>query len=141
MDRSAIEKMIPHRDPFLWIDGVEDVDAGKSCVAWMRVHADHAVFRGHFPDRPVLPGVLMIEAMAQSAAVMMGAGAIEEGSGTALLAAVNHFRFYRPVNPGTRLRIEVVTLTRVGSMTVIEGNISCDGEKIAYGELSIVSGR
>lgn len=141
MERKQIEAIIPHRPPFLWIDRVEELEPGQRCVAWMTVDADHPVFAGHFPGRPILPGVLMIEAVAQTAAVMMGA-AIEGGAvGSALLAAVNRFRFYAPVSPGTPLRIEAVRLIQTGTIAIIDGTITASGEKVAGGELSVVSGR
>ncbi len=60
MEREEIEKLIPHRPPFLWIDRVEELEAGERCVAVLNVDAENPIFGGHFPGRPVLPGVLMI---------------------------------------------------------------------------------
>jgi 3-hydroxyacyl-[acyl-carrier-protein] dehydratase len=141
MERNELEKIIPHRPPFLWIDRVEELEPGIRCVAWLTVDAGNPVFQGHFPARPILPGVLMIEAVAQTAAVMMGAAIPAEAMGTALLAAVNRFKFFKPVGPGTALRIETTKLTQAGTMACIEGTISAAGEKVASGELSVVSGR
>jgi 3-hydroxyacyl-[acyl-carrier-protein] dehydratase len=141
IERSDIEKIIPHRPPFLWIDRVEELEPGVRCVAWLRVDAGNPVFQGHFPARPILPGVLLIEAVAQTAAVMMGAANPVEAMGTALLAAVNRFKFFKPVAPGTALRIETTKLTQAGTMACIEGTVSAEGEKVASGELSVVSGR
>ena len=141
MERNEIEKIIPHRPPFLWIDRVEELEPGIRCVAWLTVDAGNPVFQGHFPARPILPGVLMIEAVAQTAAVMMGAATPGEAMGTALLAAVNRFKFFKPVTPGTPLRIETSKLTEAGKMAYIVGSVSAEGEKVASGELSVVSGR
>ena len=141
IEREEIEKIIPHRPPFLWIDRVEELEPGIRCVAWLNVDAGNPIFQGHFPDRPILPGVLMIEAVAQTAAVMMGAATPGEAMGTALLAAVNRFKFFKPVGPGTALRIETTKLTQAGTMACIEGTVSAAGEKVASGELSVVSGR
>jgi 3-hydroxyacyl-[acyl-carrier-protein] dehydratase len=141
IEREEIEKIIPHRPPFLWIDRVEELEPGRRCVAWLTVDAANPLFAGHFPGRPILPGVLMIEAVAQTAAVMMGAAAPAEAMGAALLAAVNRFRFFKPAAPGTPLRIETSTLTQAGSMAIVEGTITAHGEKVASGELSVVSGR
>jgi len=141
IEQNEIEKIIPHRPPFLWIDRVEELEPGIRCVAWLRVDAGNPVFQGHFPGRPILPGVLMIEAVAQTAAVMMGAATPGEAMGTALLAAVNRFKFFKPVAPGTALRIETTKLTQAGTMACIEGTVSAEGEKVASGELSVVSGR
>ena len=141
MERNEIEKIIPHRPPFLWIDRVEELVPGVRCVAWLSVDGENPVFAGHFPTRPILPGVLIIEAVAQTAAVMMGSSAPAEIMGSALLAAVNRFKFFKPVPPGTQLRIETAVLTQTGTMACIEGTVSALGEKVASGELSVVSGR
>ena len=137
MERDEIERRIPHRPPFLWIDRVEELEAGARCVASLTVDAENPIFAGHFPGRPILPGVLLIEAVAQTAGVMLGgAGPAER----ALLAAVNRFKFLRPVTPGERLRIETRTLTQAASMAYIEGTIHVNGEKVASGELSVAWG-
>jgi len=141
MERNEIEKIIPHRAPFLWIDRVEDLEPGQRCVARLTVDAANPIFAGHFPGRPILPGVLLIEAVAQTAAVMMGAVTPEATMESALLASVNRFKFFKPVTPGMELRIETVKLTQVGTMACIEGTISAQGVKMASGELSVVSGR
>jgi 3-hydroxyacyl-[acyl-carrier-protein] dehydratase len=141
IEREEIEKIIPHRVPFLWIDRVEELEPGIHCVAWLTVDAENPIFAGHFPACPILPGVLLIEAVAQTAAVMMGSTTPTETMGTALLAAVNRFKFHKPVSPGTVLRIETTKLTEAGSMACIEGTVSAAGEKVASGELSVVSGR
>jgi 3-hydroxyacyl-[acyl-carrier-protein] dehydratase len=141
MERNEIEKIIPHRPPFLWIDRVETLEPGLRCVAWLTVKAEDPIFAGHFPARPILPGVLLIEAVAQTAAVMMGSAIPEGTMGSALLAAVNRFKFFKPVLPGTELRIETVKLTQAGTMACIEGTVSALGERVASGELSVVSGR
>jgi 3-hydroxyacyl-[acyl-carrier-protein] dehydratase len=141
IERNEIEKIIPHRAPFLWIDRVEELEPGIRCVAWLTVDTGNPLFAGHFPDRPILPGVLMIEAVAQTAAVMMGSATSPETMGMALLAAVNRFKFFKPVAPGTELRIETTKLTQTGAMACIHGTVSAQGEKVASGELSVVSGR
>jgi 3-hydroxyacyl-[acyl-carrier-protein] dehydratase len=141
MEKNEIEKIIPHRPPFLWIDRVEELEPGIRCVAWLTVDAENPIFAGHFPARPVLPGVLLIEAVAQTAAVMMGSAIPAGTMDSALLAAVNRFKFFKPVLPGTELRIETAKLTQAGAMACIEGTVSALGEKVASGELSVVSGQ
>jgi 3-hydroxyacyl-[acyl-carrier-protein] dehydratase len=101
------------------------------------------VFAGHFPDKPILPGVFLIEAVAQTAGVMLGSAAqVAAGNkgGVALLAAVNRFKFLKPVTPGQTLRVETEKLTEVGSMACVGGKVWVDGEMVANGELSVVSG-
>jgi 3-hydroxyacyl-[acyl-carrier-protein] dehydratase len=130
--------MIPHRPPFLFLDRVEELEPGVRCVAWMSMDAEDAIFTGHFPTRPIMPGVLLIEAVAQAAAVMMAASATEGAIGNALLAAVHHFKFLKPVIPGQSVRIETKKLTEAGPMFYIGGTVFVDGVTVASGELSIV---
>ncbi|MGA2744245.1 MAG: 3-hydroxyacyl-ACP dehydratase FabZ [Candidatus Sulfotelmatobacter sp.] len=140
IDRSAIEAMIPHRPPFLWIDRVEELEPGVRCVTVKFVEPADPIFAGHFPANPILPGVFLIEAVAQTAGVMLGSAGPQPGAGVALLAAVNRFKFLKPVRPGKELRIETKKLTEVGGMAYIGGTVWVDGEIVASGELSVVSG-
>jgi 3-hydroxyacyl-[acyl-carrier-protein] dehydratase len=143
MERSEIEKMIPHRAPFLWIDRVEELEPGVRCVAVKFIDPADPIFAGHFPAKPILPGVLLIEAVAQTAGVMLASAAPQSaanaGGGVALLGAVNRFKFLKPVTPGQELRIETKKLTEVGRMAYIGGTVWVDGEMVANGELSVVS--
>jgi 3-hydroxyacyl-[acyl-carrier-protein] dehydratase len=143
MERSEIETMIPHRPPFLWIDRVEELEPGVRCVAVKFVDPADPIFAGHFPAKPILPGVLLIEAVAQTAAVMLGSAASQAGEktggGVALLGAVNHFKFLKAVTPGQELRIETKKLTEVGRMAYIGGTVWVEGEMVANGGLSVVS--
>src|SRR4051812_42217332 len=101
MERDQIEMLIPHRPPFLWIDRVEELEPGVRCVAVKFVDPASPIFSGHFPAKPIFPGVLLIEAVAQPAGVMLGSAAplnSENSPGeAALLAAVNRFKFLKPV--------------------------------------------
>lgn len=140
LDRSEIEKMIPHRPPCLLLDRVEELEPGVRCVAVMSVDSEDAIFSGHFPGRPILPGILMIEAVGQTAAVMMAASAPQGTIGNAVLAAVNRFKFLKPVLPEQEVRIETTKLTQAGSMAYIGGTVLVDGAIVASGELSVVCG-
>jgi len=149
MERSEIETMIPHRAPFLWIDRVEELEPGVRCVAVKFVDPANPIFAGHFPAKPILPGVLLIEAVAQTAGVMLASavphatdkpvGEAVAGDGVALLGAVNRFKFLKPVTPGQELRIETKKMTEAGRMAYIGGTVWVDGEMVASGELSVVS--
>ncbi len=139
--RNEIETMIPHRPPFLWIDRVEELEPGVRCVTAKFVDPADPIFAGHFPANPILPGVLLIEAVAQTAGVMMGSAVPQTGAGEPpLLAAVNRFKFLKPVKPGQELRIETKKLTEVGRIAYIGGTVWVGGEMVASGELSVVSG-
>jgi 3-hydroxyacyl-[acyl-carrier-protein] dehydratase len=144
IERNEIETLIPHRHPFLWIDRVEELEPGVRCVAVKFVDPAIPIFAGHFPAKPILPGVLLIEAVAQTAGVMLGAAAAQSSDknpeGVALLAAVNRFKFFKPVTPGQELRIETKKLTEAGQMAYIGGTVWVGEEMVASGELSVVSG-
>lgn len=144
IERSAIEALIPHRAPFLWIDRVEELEPGVRCVAVKFVDPANPIFAGHFPAKPILPGVLLIEAVAQTAGVMLGSAtpqvAAKSTGGVALLAAVNRFKFFKPVTPGQELRVETKKLTEALQMAYIGGTVWVDGEMVANGELSVVTG-
>jgi 3-hydroxyacyl-[acyl-carrier-protein] dehydratase len=149
IERSEIETLIPHRPPFLWIDRVEELEPGVRCVAVKFVDPADPMFAGHFPAKPILPGVLLIEAMAQTAGVMLGSAAPQNTGESpvdksrervALLAAVNRFKFLKPVTPGQELRVETKKLTEVGQLVCIGGTVSVGGEMVASGELSVVAG-
>jgi 3-hydroxyacyl-[acyl-carrier-protein] dehydratase len=143
IERSEIETLIPHRPPFLWIDRVEELEPGVRCVAVKFVDPANPIFAGHFPANPILPGVLLIEAVAQTAGVMLGSAGAQDSAGTgqgvALLAAVNRFKFLKPVTPGQELRVETKKLTEIGQMACIGGTVWVEGEMVANGELSVVS--
>ena len=144
MEQSEIETLIPHRPPFLWIDRVEELDPGVRCVAVKFVDPALPIFSGHFPAKPILPGVLLIEAVAQTAGVMLGSAAQVESEKTpgevALLAAVNRFKFLKPVTPGQELRIETKKLTEAGKLACIGATVWVGEEMVASGELTVVSG-
>ena len=141
IERSEIETMIPHRAPFLWIDRVEELEPGIRCVAVKFVDPADPIFAGHFPAKPILPGVLLIEAVAQTAGVMLGSAEPRGvATGVALLAAVNRFKFLKPVTPGQSLRVETKKLSAVEQMACIGGTVWVDGEIVASGEVSVVSG-
>ena len=109
LDIDAIQRMIPHRYPFLMIDRVVEVTAETSAVGIKNVTVNEPYFSGHFPGRPVMPGVLIIEAMAQTAAALVVAsiGAAAEGKPVYFMT-IDQARFRRPVLPGDQLRIKVV---------------------------------
>jgi len=139
MERIDIENVIPHRAPFLWIDRVEELEPGVRCAAVKWIDPEEPALRGHFPARPILPGIFLIEAVAQTAGVMLGTAVPPEPGATPLLAAVNRFKFLKPVLPGQQLRIVTTRLTEVGKMACIEGTITVNGVTVAVGELTVRS--
>jgi 3-hydroxyacyl-[acyl-carrier-protein] dehydratase len=135
LGRAGIEAILPHREPFLLIDEVLELEPGERVVAVKRVRPDEWYLRGHFPGRPVMPGVLIVEAMAQTGAVAVLAE--EENRGRiALFAGIDDTRFKRIVEPGDELQLEC-TLEQVrGPIGKGKARATVDGELAARGTLT-----
>ena len=109
LGREDIEKILPHRDPFLWVDRVVEHELGQRIVAELDINPDWSVFDGHFPGHPVMPGVLMLEALAQTAGIcLLGLPELEGKLG--FLAKVDNAKFRHQVLPGDTLRLEAQIL-------------------------------
>lgn len=109
LDRDGIKRLIPHREPMLLIDRVIELEPGKRAVAEKDVRGDEPWAAGHFPGRPIMPGVLIVEALAQTAAVCAMATPEFQG-GLGVFAGIDEIRFRRMVMPGDTLRLEVTML-------------------------------
>jgi 3-hydroxyacyl-[acyl-carrier-protein] dehydratase len=135
LDRAGIESILPHREPFLLIDEVVELKPGERVVARKRVREDEWYLRGHFPGRPVMPGVLIVEAMAQTGAIAVLAE--EENRGRiALFAGIDDTRFKRIVEPGDELELEC-TLEQVrGPIGKGKARATVDGQLAARGTLT-----
>ena len=135
LDRAAIEAILPHREPFLLIDEVLELEPGERVVALKHVREDEWYLRGHFPGRPVMPGVLIVEAMAQTGAVAVLSE--EENRGRlALFAGIDDTRFKRIVEPGDVLQLEC-TLEQVrGPIGKGKARATVDGQLAARGTLT-----
>ena len=122
IDTRRIMEMIPHRYPFLMIDEVVDVVANERATGIKNLSIDENYFKGHFPTRPVMPGVLIIEAMAQTAAVLVvhTLGPKSEGK-LVYFMSVDNARFRRPVFPGDRLDVHVIKQRHRGNVWKFEG--------------------
>ena len=131
-DTVRIMEMIPHRYPFLMIDRLVDVIAGESAVGIKQVTSNEPHFQGHFPRRPVMPGVLIIEAMAQTAAVLVvhSLGPTAEGK-LVYFMGIDDARFRKPVFPGDALRIHVVKDRSRGNVWRFKSEAKVDGVLVA----------
>jgi 3-hydroxyacyl-[acyl-carrier-protein] dehydratase len=127
-----IMEMIPHRYPFLMIDRVVDAVSGESAVGIKNVSINEFFFQGHFPQRPVMPGVLIIEAMAQTAAVLVvhSLGPGSEGK-LVYFMSIDDARFRRPVVPGDRLHVHVAKKQHRGNVWKFEGKAKVDDKLVA----------
>jgi len=135
-----IQKIIPHRYPFLLIDKIIEIEWGKRAVGIKNVTANEPFFQGHFPGYPVMPGVLIIEAIAQVGAVSV-LGMPENKGKMAFFAGIDEVRFKRQVVPGDTLRIEV-TLTRLrGPIGQGEGVATVDGQLACKGSFMFAMGK
>ena len=129
-----IEKILPHRFPFLLIDRVVEIEEDKRLVAIKHVSASDRVLQGHFPGNPVMPGVLQIEAIAQASGIL---GMLNLPRGCqVLLGEVSNARFKKPVIPGDSLKIEVKLLKQRTPFFWYEGTASVDGEVVTSVKLS-----
>lgn len=134
LDIDAIKQTIPHRYPFLLVDRIEALTEGEHAVGIKNVTANEPFFPGHFPDYPVMPGVLIVEALAQVGAVAMLS--LDENRGKiALFAGIDKVRFKRQVRPGDTLRLEVRITRSRGPVGFGEAVATVDGETACTGEL------
>jgi len=106
-DNVALAKVLPHRYPFLLVDKVVEFEAGKRAVGIKNVTANEPQFTGHFPDRPIMPGVLMVEAMAQLGGIIALQEPVSDGKGEFFFAGINGIKFRKPVVPGDTLVMEM----------------------------------
>lgn len=139
MTIEEIKAIIPHRYPFLLIDRVEEMEAGKNIVAKKNVTVNEPFFQGHFPEEPVMPGVLIIEALAQAGAVALLSLADYQGK-TAYFGALDKAKFRKKVVPGDTLMLEVEITKIKGPAGVGKGIAYVDGKKACEAELTFMIG-
>lgn len=137
-DIQKIMACIPHRYPFLLVDRVIEMDGDASGVGIKNVTVNEPQFTGHFPGRPVFPGVLMIEAMAQTAGVLVvsSRGDDEAAVSTVLFTTIDKVKFRKPVVPGDSLRFHLTKIARKRNIWFYRGEAKVDGVLVAEAELS-----
>jgi len=140
LEREDIERIIPHRPPFLFVDRIlEFDDAARRIVGEYQVRGDEWFFAGHFPGQPVMPGVLILEAIAQTAACMI-LRAPQFTDRTPYFARIENARFRRPVRPGDRLVMEVSVVWLKGRVGRTTGQATVNGVLAAEAEFTSVAG-
>ncbi|HXY26492.1 MAG TPA: 3-hydroxyacyl-ACP dehydratase FabZ [Candidatus Acidoferrum sp.] len=131
MDVVEIQKILPHRYPFLMVDAILEFERLKSIVGVKNVTINEAHFQGHFPGAPVMPGVLIIESMAQTGGLLLLLEIPEREKKLLYFVAVDGARFRRPVVPGDQLRIEMKVLQWRGDFCKLEGRATVEGKLAA----------
>jgi len=136
MDLNAIMKILPHRYPFLLVDRIVELEHGKRCVGIKNVSINEPFFPGHFPGHPVMPGVLIVEAMAQVAGIMAYLASDEETrKKVSYFIAIDSAKFRKPVVPGDQLRIEISTTLNRRGIWGVDGKAFVDGKLVTEASL------
>jgi 3-hydroxyacyl-[acyl-carrier-protein] dehydratase len=138
MDIAGVLEHLPHRFPFLLIDRIRAIELGKRIVALKNVTINEPFFQGHFPQRPIMPGVLILEAMAQAAGILVfkTQGNKPEADSVYYLAGIDNARFKRPVVPGDQIEIEVVIergvrgVWKFSCTARVDGGIVCEAQML-----------
>jgi beta-hydroxyacyl-ACP dehydratase FabZ len=142
MTVQQIMEVLPHRYPMLLVDRILEIEEGKRIVGLKNVTANEQFFQGHFPGAPVMPGVLIVEAMAQCGAILFLRDIVDREKKLFLFGGIDKARFRRPVVPGDQLRLEVDLLQRRSSTLKLRGVAKVEGVVVAEAEmLSVMTDR
>src|SRR5205809_5916909 len=132
MEQAEIQSLLPHRYPFLLVDRVQELDPDRRIVGIKNVTINEPFFQGHFPGRPIMPGVLIIEALAQAAGVLAVEALGLAGSGKLVyFMAIEGAKFRAPVEPGVLLRLDVEFVQKRATVCKFSGRASVDGKLVA----------
>lgn len=137
IDAVGIKKLLPHRYPFLLVDRVVEFEPEKRILAYKNVSVNEQFFQGHFPGHPVMPGVLVIEAMAQAGGLLgyLSRGGVPDEDTISYLVKVDDAKFSRMVVPGDRLELDVSIKRVIRNMTLFTGIARVDGQQAACAEI------
>ena len=135
LDSVGIQKILPHRPPFLMVDNILEIERLKRIVGLKSVSINESYFQGHFPGKPIMPGVLIIEGMAQTGGLLLLLEIPDRDKKLLYFAAVEEARFRRPVVPGDQLRMEVTVLKFRTSFCKLHGVATVNGEIVAEATL------
>lgn len=140
MGVDEIKELIPHREPFLFVDSVLEIEKGKKIAAEKLFSSEEFFFRGHFPGNPIVPGVIVTEAMAQAGGVLFnysfGEELKKEGFDNAYLMGLDRCRFRAPVVPGDKVILEVELVRRRSRIIFFSAKASVNGKEVAQAEIS-----
>lgn len=135
MDIGEIQSLLPHRYPFLLVDRVVEIVPGQKITAYKNVTINEPFFNGHFPGHPVMPGVLILEALAQASAILAYKSEnMDPTQKVTYLMGVDNARFRKPVMPGDRLQLVIEVVRHKGAVWKTKGTATVDGVKVAEGE-------
>ena len=137
---TQIQKILPHRFPFLLIDRVTEMKSGESIVGYKNVSISEPVFQGHFPDHPIYPGVMIVEGMAQAGGVLAFKSLSEEAQQDAenkvvYFMSIDKCKFRAPVTPGDKLEYHITVIKHRGNIWVLKGEAFVDGNLVTEAEL------
>lgn len=138
LDIVEIQKFLPHRYPFLMVDRVLEMERLKRIVAIKNVSVNEGFFQGHFPGQPVMPGVLILESMAQAGGLLLLQEIKDRANKLMYLASMNNVKFRRPIVPGDQMRVEINILAWKGDVCKIEGKAYVDDKLCTEANLMCV---
>jgi beta-hydroxyacyl-ACP dehydratase FabZ len=141
LDINEIKKIIPHRYPFLLVDKIIECDDDSRIVGIKSVTINEPFFQGHFPEFPVMPGVLIVEAMAQVACILAMRVLKKEGSSSVFFTGIDGVKFRKPVVPGDVLRLELTKTKQRGELFRFDGKVLVDEKVVTQGSIQAVLGK
>ena len=141
MDIDEIKRVLPHRYPFLLVDRIIECDMESRIVGIKNITSNEPFFQGHFPEYPIMPGVLIIEALAQVACILALKTLKKEGHGSVFFTGIDGAKFRQPVRPGDRLRLELTKIKQRGTLFRFQGSAYVDDKLAAECTLQAVLGK
>ncbi len=141
LDINEIKKIIPHRYPFLLVDKIIECDDDSRIVGIKAVTMNEPFFQGHFPDYPVMPGVLIVEAMAQVACILAMRVLKKEGHASVFFTGIDGVKFRKPVVPGDVLRLELTKIKQRGELFRFDGKALVEDQVVTQGTIQAVLGK
>ena len=135
IDIEEILKFLPHRYPFLLVDRVLEIERGKFITAIKNVSYNEPYFQGHFPERKIMPGVLVVEALAQAGGILLYNSVPEPETKFVLLSKIDNMKFRKPVVPGDQLKLRVEIIKLKSKFCHVRGTASVDDEVVVEGEI------